>query len=114
MTDGKGSGGGTDAGGGGPAPAGSLDREHLVSVREAPDESTATMLRDFLQGQGIEAAAVPVQIPWFGTIETVRHGYWGRVEVLERDAQRARELIEDFFAAVPEMESPPGPEGEDS
>ena len=67
-----------------------LDREPLVSVREVQDEATATMLCDFLKSQGIEAAAEPVQI-------------WGRVEVLGKDAARARTLIEEYLAATPEQ-----------
>ena len=79
-----------------------LAGERLVSIREVPDESTATLLCDFLKSQGIEAAAEPVQISWFSTLETLHHGYWGRVEVLERDADRARSLVEEYLAATPE------------
>lgn len=82
-----------------------LDRDSLVSVREVQDEATATLLCDFLKAQGIEATVVPVQISWFSTLESQHHGYWGRVEVLGRDADRARSLIADFLAATPE----PGP-----
>ena len=82
-----------------------LDRDSLVSVRNVPDEPTATLLCDFLKSQGIEAMAVPVQISWFSTLETLHHGYWGRVEVLGKDAERARALIEDYLAAKPD----PGP-----
>ncbi len=81
---------------------GGLDDESLVSVREVPDESAATLLCDFLRSQGIEAMAVPVQIPWLGTVETLHHGYWGRVEVLGKDADRARALIEEYLEATPE------------
>jgi hypothetical protein len=80
-----------------------LDREPLVTVREVPDEATATFLVDFLKSQGIEAAAEPVQIPWFSTVETLHHGYWGRVEVLGKDADRARTLIEEYLAATPDQ-----------
>lgn len=81
--------------------------ERLVSVEEVPDEATATMLCDFLKDQGIEATAVSAQMPWFGTIETARKGYWGRIEVLEHEAVRAKELIRDFYKGKPEAE--PGP-----
>jgi hypothetical protein len=37
-------------------------------------------------------------------VETFRQGYWGHVEVMEHDAERARALIEDFYAAEPEEE----------
>jgi hypothetical protein len=86
-----------------------LQEEALVSVRNVPDEQTATLLCDFLRSQGVEATAVAVQIPWLGTVETLLHGYWGRIEVLGRDAERARALLEDFFAATPEA----GPEEEE-
>ena len=86
-----------------------IPREALVAVREVPDEQTATMLCDFLRDQGIEATAVAVQIPWLGTVETLLHGYWGRIEVLGRDSERARALLDDFFAATPEK--PPGEAG---
>ena len=80
-----------------------LDREPLVSVREVPDEPTATLLCDFLKSQGIESTAVTVQMPWFSTLETLHHGFWGRVEVLGKDAARARALIEEYLAATPEQ-----------
>ncbi len=79
-----------------------LAREPMVSVREVSDEQIATMLCDFLKSQGIDAAAVPVQIPWFSTVETLHHGYWGKIEVLGKDAERAAKLIDDFLAATPE------------
>ena len=90
------------------------EKEDLVSVREVPDEATATMLRDFLVEQGIEATLVSTQMPWFGTIEAPRRGSWGRVQVLERDAAQARALIDDFYAARPEADatSPPESGGE--
>ena len=76
-------------------------KERLVPVRRVPDEATATLLCDLLRDHGIEATAVSSQMPWFGTIEAARRG-WGAVEVLERDADRAKELIGDFYAASPE------------
>ncbi|HYQ88446.1 MAG TPA: hypothetical protein VEU09_02340 [Candidatus Binatia bacterium] len=84
---------------------GPLDQETLVSVREVPDEATATLLCDFLRSQGIEATAAPVQMAWFSTLETLHHGYWGRVEVLGKDAARARALVEEYLAGTPEQGS---------
>jgi hypothetical protein len=93
-----------------------LRREDLVSVWNAPDEAAATAVRDFLLAQGIEAAAVPVQIAWLGGVETLHHGYWGKVEVLSHDAERARALVEDFLSGEPEAdtETGSGPEGGES
>ena len=78
--------------------------ERLVSVRRVPDETTATLLCDFLKSNGVPATAVAMQIPWLPGVETFRQGYWGHVEVMEHDAERARALIEDFYAAEPEPE----------
>ena len=79
-----------------------LAKERLVSIRNVPDEATATLLRDFLRSQGIEANAVPVQMPWFSTLQSLHHGYWGRVEVLEKDQERARALVEEYLSATPD------------
>ena len=76
--------------------------EELVRVHELPDEATGTMLCDFLKEQGVPATVQPVQIAWMPGVETMRHGYWGYLEVLERDATRARTLIQDFYRARPE------------
>jgi hypothetical protein len=78
--------------------------EPLAVVRRVPDEATATLLCDLLRDNGIEATAVSSQMPWFGTIETARRGYWGAVEVLKRDLERAKELISDFYSATPDMD----------
>ena len=85
------------------------DDERLVSVRRVPDETTATLLCDFLRSNGVPATAVAMQIPWLPGVETFRQGYWGHVEVMEHDAEKARAIIDDFFAAEPQPE--PGLEG---
>jgi len=79
-----------------------LADERLVSIRNVQDEATATLICDFLKSQGIEASAVPVQMPWFSTLQSLHHGYWGRVEVLEKDQERARALVEEYLAATPD------------
>ena len=79
--------------------------EKLVRVADAWDEATATLLCDFLNEQGIRATAVSTQLPAFGLIERAGSGHWGYIEVLEDDAERARVLIRDFFAARPEGET---------
>ncbi len=82
--------------------------ERLVSVRQVADETTATMLCDFLRENGVPATAVAMQIPWLPGVETFQRGYWGAVEVMERDAERARVLIEDFYNAEPQSEPEAG------
>ena len=75
--------------------------ERLVRVADVWDEATATLLCDFLKDQGIDATAQSAQIPAFGLIERAGSGHWGYVEVLERDEERAKTLVEDFFRARP-------------
>ena len=87
------------------APPEELTDERLVAIHNVQDEATATLLCDFLRSQGIEASAVPVQMPWFSTLQSHLHGYWGRVEVLEKDQDRARALVEEYLAAKPETTS---------
>ena len=80
--------------------------ERLVSVRRVQDETTATLLVDFLRSNGVPATAVAMQIPWLPGVETFRQGFWGHVEVMEHDAERAKTLIEDFFAG--DVQEEPG------
>ncbi len=91
-------------------PDNALRSDDLVVVSRVPDEATATLLCDFLGSQGIEAVAVPVQVPWFPGVETLHHGYWGTVEVLSRHAERASKLLQDFAEAEPAPEPPAEPE----
>jgi hypothetical protein len=83
--------------------------ERLVSVRRVQDETTATLLVDFLRSNGVPATAVAMQIPWLPGVETFRQGFWGHVEVMERDAEKALALIEDFYAG--DVQDEPGLEG---
>jgi hypothetical protein len=75
--------------------------EELVRVHEIPDEATGTMLADFLREQGVDATVQPVEISMLPGVESVGHGYWGHIEVLERDVARARTLVRDFLASRP-------------
>jgi hypothetical protein len=87
--------------------------EELVRVHDVPDEATGTMLADFLREQGIDAALQPVEISMLPGVESVGHGYWGKIEVLERDEARAKTLIRDFLASRPRTSTrKKSPEGE--
>ena len=86
--------------------------DRLVSVRRVDDEATGLMLAEFLKDQGIEATVHTVRMPWLGGVERMQRGFWGHVEVLEREADRARSLLDDFYAARPEPGPPSG--GDDS
>lgn len=92
--------------------AGSEAQGRLVSVRRVHDEASALMLAEFLRDQGIEANVHSVRMPWLGGVELMQGGFWGHVEVLEEHADRARKLIEDFYAARPQ--GPPSADNEDA
>ena len=70
------------------------------------------MLAEFLRDQGIEANVHSVRMPWLGGVELMQGGFWGHVEVLEEHADRARKLIEDFYAARPQ--GPPSADSDDA
>ena len=86
----------------GKAPGEDEAGDRLVSVRRVDDEATALLLVEFLRDQGVEANVHTVRMPWLGGVELMQRGFWGHVEVLEKDADRARALIDDFYAARPE------------
>lgn len=88
-------------------------REQLVSVRKVDDEAMGLLLAEFLRDQGIEANVHSVRMPWLGGVEQMQRGFWGHVEVLEQDADRARKLLDDFAAARPESGSSASDEPED-
>jgi len=81
---------------------GDEEGDRLVSVRRVDDEATALLLAEFLRDQGVEANVHSVRMPWLGGVELMQKGFWGHVEVLEKDADRARALIDDFYAAQPQ------------
>jgi len=72
--------------------------QDLVRVQDVTDEASGTMLADFLRSEGIQATLRRVEISMLPGVETMSHGYWGYVDVLESDATRARTLIREFMA----------------
>ena len=80
-------------------------------------EATGTMLTDFLREQGVDATLQPVEISMLPGVESVGHGYWGTIEVLERDQDRARTLIREYLSSKPRSTTrrrAPGADPEDA
>lgn len=75
--------------------------EQLVKVHDVPDLVTGTILTDYLKSEGIQATLAPVDMSFLPGVESTSHGYWGQIEVLGRDADRARALIDDYLKARP-------------
>jgi len=69
----------------------------LVEVYVAPDELMATMVKDMLESEGIDAAIRCDQIIWYDSIAKASRGYWGKVFVRNEDRERAKELVEEFL-----------------
>jgi hypothetical protein len=87
--------------------------ESLVQVHEVPDEAAGRILVGFLRDQGIDATLAPVEISMLPGVESQGHGYWGHVEVLERDADEARALIRDYLSSPTSEDSHAGVSGPD-
>jgi NhaP-type Na+/H+ and K+/H+ antiporter len=70
----------------------------LVEVYIAPDELMATMVKDLLESEGIDAVVRSDQIVWYDGIAKLSRGYWGKVFVRSEDEAAAKELVEEFLS----------------
>ena len=68
----------------------------MIKVFEAPDELAAITLREMLEEEGIPVFVQSYQVPWYDGIMRVAKGFWGRLLVRDEDAERAKEIVEDF------------------
>lgn len=75
------------------------DDSKLVEVFVAPDELMATMVKDMLESERIDATVRSDQIVWYDSIAKAGRGYWGKVFVRSEDEERAKELVEEFLKA---------------
>jgi glutathione synthase/RimK-type ligase-like ATP-grasp enzyme len=69
----------------------------LVEVFVAPNELMATMVKDILESEGIDAIIRSDQIAWFDSIAKASRGYWGKVFVRSEDGERSKELVTEFL-----------------
>ncbi len=79
-----------------------FDSEKLVEIHRAHDEWEGSILTGLLQENGIAATLrTPPALPPFDSIEQLTgNKRLGGVFVLEHEADRAKQLIEDFLAAA--------------
>lgn len=71
--------------------------EELVSVYEPPDQMAALAAAALLEEHGIDAVAKSEQIAMYDGLAMMMRPRWGKVLVLGKDRQRAREILEDFL-----------------
>ncbi|KPJ60027.1 MAG: hypothetical protein AMJ46_08840 [Latescibacteria bacterium DG_63] len=69
----------------------------LIEVFVAQNELEATMVKDMLESEGIDALIRSDQIVWYDGIAKAGRGYWGKVFVRDEDEPRAKELVADFI-----------------
>jgi hypothetical protein len=79
--------------------------EDLVPVYEAPDQFLATTVESLLQHEGISATVQSRQMPMYDGLALMQNPVWGRVLVLERNAGRARDVINVFLRSVGEADA---------
>jgi hypothetical protein len=78
-----------------------LDRQmRFRAVYKAPDEWTAVTIKELLQAAGHSVQVICVHEPWHDHISRMVEGYWGKVLVLESEADSARKLIEDYLRGL--------------
>ncbi|MBD3398931.1 MAG: hypothetical protein GF399_01200 [Candidatus Coatesbacteria bacterium] len=73
-------------------------------VHRAANEMQARLLTGLLKQNNIPYYIISNYVPWFDGIFTTAKGYWGTIHVLRGDAERARELIQDYIAARPDWD----------
>ncbi len=71
--------------------------DKLVLVWRFEDEGLGILIRKVLEDEGISSEIKSEQIPWMDGIMKTARGYWGDLMVLERDADRAREVIRSYL-----------------
>jgi len=85
--------------------------DKVVTIFEAEDEMQCRMIAALLEQDGIDYLINSNQVPMFDGVMTKLRGFWGRLQVLEGDSERAKRLIADFLAAQPiEPEETENPE----
>ncbi len=85
--------------------------DKVVTILEAEDEMQCRMIAALLAQDGIDYLINSNQVSMFDGVMTGVKGYWGRLQVLASEAERAKKLIADFLAAQPiepeEQDEPP-------
>lgn len=83
-----------------------------VRVAQLSSEIEAISLKSFLLAEGIKSIIKSYQVTPYGssqlddvpTIGTIMHGGWGELQVDEKDAERARKIIEDIRKSIDKNE----------
>ncbi len=67
--------------------------EGLIPVYNAPDESTANIVKSVLEDAGVPAVVRSRQVAWLDSVLVPAEGRWGEVLVPAAEAERARAIL---------------------
>lgn len=70
--------------------------QDLVVVLRAPDEYTATLVKNLLEGEGIPVVLESRQVAWMDGVMKMGEGYWGDVVVPREHAETSLRLIAEY------------------
>jgi hypothetical protein len=70
----------------------------IKAIYRPDDELMANAVRDLLEENGIPAMIHSFQLPAYDSLARVMRPVWGEVMVDEKDAARAKELLDAFLA----------------
>lgn len=73
--------------------------ENLVVVYQAPDEFIASIIKGFLEDDGIPVALESKMAAMYDGALKMAEGYWGDVVVPIEYAERSKVLIEQYHAS---------------
>ncbi len=85
--------------------------EDLVVIYKAPDEFTAQVIKDLLQGENIPVVLESRQVAWLNGTMKMGEGYWGDVVVPREFAETGTRIIEEYRAKA-EIKDTDVPTGE--
>jgi predicted nucleic acid-binding protein len=71
-----------------------------VPVFRAATEMEAQIAREVLEEAGIRYFEASRQIPWYDGIMMIGEGFYGEIHVLEKDYERAADLLEEYVDEV--------------
>lgn len=76
----------------------------LVAVFEAPDQLVAATIESMLLHEGINAVIRSRQMPMYDGLALMQNPVWGTVLVLEQDAERAANMVDEYLRSTPDPE----------
>jgi hypothetical protein len=74
----------------------------LAAIAEVYDETAAIFYCDMLSQAGIDATYRSFSVPGYGDIVRELEPFWGEVLVLDKDADKAEQIITEYLKSIEE------------